>query len=307
MVMQTTIHSFGRGFSITAAFVFVALSLTKTATAKDPAVPPGLDPGGVAVAIFGPGIDYTAKGIADHLARDGEGNPIGFDFIDDDGIPFEPTIQAGDTKMRPGTTLASIVAREAPTARLAVFKLNPEDGEKLGRTTAMAGQSPVRIVLIPWTGDVAKTWEIFSKVAQHFDKLLFVAAAGDEDRDIDLKPNFPAGLNLPNVIVVTATDPDGTRLSGANYGANSVDIAVTGSQVLGLAADDSQKNYAGSAIAAARVSALAARLFASNTNLKGAELKKKILGLAKKGSENKALVREGWIKDPTAVGAPVAK
>ncbi len=281
-----------------AVFFAAMLACACLALAKEPNVPAGLDPGGVAVAIFGPGIDYTAPGIAKRLARDGEGNPIGFDFIDDDGLPFEATIAAGQTKMRPGTTLASIIAREAPKARLAIFKLNPEDGEKIGRTAAMAGQSPVRIVLIPWTGDVAETWVLFEKAAKHFEKLLFVAAAGDEDRDIDKTPNFPANLKLPNLIVVTATEPDGTRTAGANFGSNSVDIAATGSGVMGLAADNTEKLYAGSAIAAARIAAMAARLAETKPELNGAAMKKEILAIAKQSEKSKTIARSGWIKDP---------
>ncbi|MGH1419680.1 MAG: S8 family serine peptidase [Hyphomicrobiaceae bacterium] len=288
-------------FAIAALFAMIALTLSTNVLAKEPSIPPGLDPGGVAVAVFGPGIDYTAKGISDHLARDGEGNPIGFDFVDDDGLPFEPITEFNNTKMRPGTTLASIIVREAPKARLAAFKLNPTEGEKLGRAAAMAGQSPVRIVLIPWTGEVAETWEIFSKAAQHFDKLLFVAAAGDENRDLDAKPNFPANLKLANVIVVTATESDGRATPGANSGAKTVDIAVTGSQVLGLAADNTQKNYAGSAIAAARVAALAARILAANTALKGSQLKQKIIEIAKMASTKNMPVISGWIEDPAKV------
>lgn len=56
---------------------------------EKPRVPPGVDPGGVAIAIIGNGIDYTRPEIAARLARDGEGEIVGWDFVDDDRRPFE--------------------------------------------------------------------------------------------------------------------------------------------------------------------------------------------------------------------------
>ncbi len=274
------------------------------ALAKEPKVPPGLDPGGVAVAIMGPGVDYTAPGFAERFARDGEGNIIGFDFIDGDGLPFEAAQKVGETKLRPGTTLASIIAREAPKARLAFFKLNPEDGNVVGRSAAMAGQSPVRIVLIPWTGDVKETWSLFEKAAKHFENLLFVAAAGDENRDIDKNPSYPAALALSNLVVVTATEANNRRTAGANYGVKSVDVAVTGSGIRGLAADNTEKVYSGSAIAAARIAALATRLAAAYPNLKGADLKALILKMAKPVANGVMFSKAGWIADPETKQLP---
>src|SRR5215467_9057175 len=54
---------------------------------KKPPVPPGRDPGGVAVALIG--IDYTLPAVARRLARDGEGELIGWDLQDQDRKPFD--------------------------------------------------------------------------------------------------------------------------------------------------------------------------------------------------------------------------
>lgn len=56
---------------------------------KKPPVPPGRDPGGVAVALIGTGIDYTLPAVARRLARDGEGELIGWDLQDEDRKPFD--------------------------------------------------------------------------------------------------------------------------------------------------------------------------------------------------------------------------
>jgi hypothetical protein len=76
-----------------AACLALAFAVASAAFAQKPAakprVPPGVDPGGIAIAIIGGGIDYTRPEIAARLARDGEGEIIGWDFIDDDRRPFE--------------------------------------------------------------------------------------------------------------------------------------------------------------------------------------------------------------------------
>ena len=71
-----------------AALLFVFLFNAALAAGTKPPVPAGTDPGGVKIAIIGAGVDYTQPGIAVRLARDGEGEIIGWDFIDDDRRPF---------------------------------------------------------------------------------------------------------------------------------------------------------------------------------------------------------------------------
>ena len=63
----------------------IALSLLalmgSRAIAKDPALEPGRDPGGVGVAILADGFDYTQPDLAKVLARDGEGEAIAWDAM----------------------------------------------------------------------------------------------------------------------------------------------------------------------------------------------------------------------------------
>ena len=73
--------------------IFGAISLlvvfgTAASQASEPKVPAGLDPGGTAIAILGDGIDYTKPVIAKRLARDGEGDLIAWDFVDNDIRPY---------------------------------------------------------------------------------------------------------------------------------------------------------------------------------------------------------------------------
>ncbi len=62
--------------------------------------------------------------------------------------------------------------------------------------------------------------------------IAFVCAAGNEGVDSDTVPSYPAGYDLSNIVAVTASGKDDTLASFSNYGANSVDIAAPGVDIL---------------------------------------------------------------------------
>lgn len=68
--------------------------------------------------------------------------------------------------------------------------------------------------------------------------MLFVASAGNSNKDVDVVPVYPCSYDLPNIICVAATDSsDGlaqfiSSNSGSNYGAASVDLGAPGLDVL---------------------------------------------------------------------------
>ncbi|MBZ0269632.1 S8 family serine peptidase, partial [bacterium] len=65
-------------------------------------------------------------------------------------------------------------------------------------------------------------------------QVLVVCGAGNDARDIDLEPFYPASYSYENVISVTATDnTDWLAESFANYGFHSVDLAAPGVLVWG--------------------------------------------------------------------------
>lgn len=61
---------------------------------------------------------------------------------------------------------------------------------------------------------------------------LMVCAAGNSGDDSDLYPQYPAAYNLPNIISVAASDRDGLLADFSNYGADSVDLAAPGVDIL---------------------------------------------------------------------------
>src|SRR5262245_39161047 len=84
-----------RFVSLLCALAALVLATAGAAQQRKPPLPAGRDPGGVAIAFIGTGIDYTLPLIAQRLARDGEGELIGWDVVDNDNRPFRTSVAAG--------------------------------------------------------------------------------------------------------------------------------------------------------------------------------------------------------------------
>ena len=171
-----------RGIIRPAAWAGIALLILALAgqaagqpTQDKPPVPPGRDPGGVAVAIIGNGIDYTQRLIADNLARDGEGELIGWDFIDNDRRPFKACAQDGASAFCAADFVGVIpMMREA---RVVVMRAGLERPQSLVAAMQAIAQTPARIVLI--ATDTAPPVDFLADAARRFpDLLLFGAVDG---------------------------------------------------------------------------------------------------------------------------------
>ena len=250
-----------------ATFAFAPIALAQT---KKPPLPPGRDPGGVAIALLTTGIDYTLANVARGLARDGEGELIGFDLVDRDNRPFG---DSGRAQTPPhwggeGTTLAINILDPTIGARLVPVRVDPREPASLARAVAFIAQTPARIVAVPMWSPRKEDWQPFRQAAERFPQLLFVIAAGDDGKDLDKDPVYPAAFALPNVLVVTAARPDANAprsahiAPAASWGANTVDAVA-------LAKD--------SAIATAIVAKAAATLLPHSSGLSGGELKLKLI------------------------------
>jgi hypothetical protein len=236
-----------------AAGLCAAAGLARAQTLEPkPPVPPHRDPGGVAIALFGSGIDYTLPAIAARLARDGEGEPIAWDFGDGGRHPFDrerggaSAIAGGDA-----TAIASLILAEG-SARLVPVRIPPGQLELLAQAVGFVAQTPARVVVLPmWSADAA-SWQQFRAAASHFKAVLFIAAAGE---GADPATLYPAALGLDNVLTVTAGS------------------ASAGSAGFGGA----QRTLTGGPLAAAISARTAATLLQREPGLAVADLKRRII------------------------------
>lgn len=251
------------------------------AAATDPPVPAGRDPGGYPVAIVGAGIDYTRDTISQRLARDGEGEIIGYDFIDDDRRPYATGAE---------TDASEILLGEGQAATLVVVRADVLQAQLLARAIGYAAQSPARIIAVFGPAGDARVEAVLAAAAQKFPEHLFLASI-----DADQPPATTVNRErAPNLLIVTNAGADAVPSPPARDEIARADIAIDVSDLR-----QRPTSVTSGQIALARTAALAARLMAVDTLATAADLKNRIVALAEPLPDAKKFVAQrGWIPQP---------
>ena len=272
------------------------LKWTETLQAPWPA---GVDPGGVRVALVDSGLAYDLSLFRDRLARDAEGTPLGYDYWDLDPWPYDGDVSRGPfLPIRHGTAVASILAREAPDAALVPFRYPRPDMSRMADLVARAAKAGARILAMPLGSRKPEDWHAFARALREND-VLAIVSAGNNGRDIDREPVYPAALALENIVTVTSADAFGRLAPGANWGAEAVDVMLPAENLEIVDFRGASGRASGSSYAVPRLAALAARILARDPGLGAIQLKARILTRATPSPfERKGVVLAGWIPDP---------
>lgn len=274
------------------------------AAEDEPPVPPGQDPGGVAVALIDSGINYTLPHLSGRLARDKKGKMLGFDFADNNAIPYDIVPgRTGLVTIHHGTSVAGILVNEAPQVRLVPYRFHPENHDSFASIVEHIAKGPARIASMPLGGYRKKDWLAFQRAAKAHPEILFVVSAGNDGRDIDANPVYPAGFGLANAITVTSTDNFGRLPHESNWGVKNVDISTPGERIATRDHLGAIKQASGSSYAVPRIAALAARLKAANPAWGTQQLKAAIMKHAVPSpAERTPRTAHGWIPNPALAG-----
>lgn len=265
----------------------------------NPPVPVGKDPGGVTVGVIDSGINYTVPPFDKHVARHPDGKIVGKDYWDDDDRPYD--VDTGRSPFFPlhhGSSVASVVIAEAPMARIIPVRYPRPDMSKMSDAIAWLASQKVFIVNLAMGSNSKNEWEAFATAAIRHPQILFLVSAGNNGRDIDKTPVFPAALPLSNTIVITSSEPDGRLARGSNWGVEHVDIMVPGERIEVVDHRGAPGKASGSSFAVPRVTALAVRMLAKNPDWKGPELREAILRRAR-DLRGPRQTKFGWIPDPS--------
>jgi hypothetical protein len=143
-------------------------------------------------------------------------------MVDNDRQPFRVIGQAAFD----GTGLIRETGCH-PALRYVTVRVDPREPKSLSSAVAFIAQTPARIVVVPVWSSRAEHWRLFRQAAESFKDVLFIVAAGDEGRDIDQAPTWPAAFKLANMLVVTSGIGDAERLSiKGNRGPETIDAVV---------------------------------------------------------------------------------
>lgn len=254
----------------------------------------------VAVAVIDTGINYTLPIFTGRLMARPDGRLAGYDFWDEDDRPFDLDTSAGPfVPRRHGTAVSSILLREAPDVVILPYRYPRPDMSRFGDVITHARRHGAKIVNLAMGSNRRSFWKSFEDAARTYPDMLFIISAGNDGRDIDRRPVYPASLPLENILTVTSSDTFGKLAQGSNWGAKHVDVMVPGEQIDVIDHRGAQGVASGSSFAVPRVSALAARLLAKHPTWQAADLKQAITKRARKGFGTAGPpIKHGWIPDP---------
>jgi subtilisin family serine protease len=253
----------------------------------------------VIVAVIDTGVDYTHPDIAANMwMNPGE---IPGNGLDDDGNGYIDDVYGWDFANRNrdpmddhnhGTHCAGTIAAVGDNgtgitgvawqARIMALKFLDAGGsgllsDALG-AIAYAADNGAQVSNSSWGGGGFSQAMVDTIAAAGEQGLLFVAAAGNDSRNNDTSPTYPATYDLPNVISVAATTRNDELAYFSNYGASTVHLGAPGQAILSTIRNNSYALFNGTSMAAPHVSGAAAMVLGKNPLLSIDQLKAILTG-----------------------------
>lgn len=263
----------------------------------------------IVVAIVDTGIDNKHPDIAKNLwinkgetGKDKAGRDKATNKVDDDGNGFVDDVNgwnfvANNNSLTDehghGTHIAGIVGAEggngvgisgvAPKVSLMVLKYYDAKGTEVNNliNTVKAIDYAVKMnanIINYSGGGIAPSADEKAAIERAMRKgILFVAAAGNERSNSDLKKYYPADYGLPNILSVTAIDRFQNVLPSSNYGEQTVDVAAPGNDIISTLPGGQYGYMTGTSQATAFATGVAALVMANNSHLRKADEIRKYL------------------------------
>ena len=253
----------------------------------------------VRVGMIDSGVNYQLPEINRRLARDSDGELVGFDFWDMDALPFDAhPLNAGFFLQRHGTRTASLLLSEAPGVELVPYRYPRPDMSRMQALVEHAAANGVAILGMPLGSNRPEDWNTFARAARAHPEILFISSAGNNGRDVDQRPVYPAALGLDNMLVVTSADDFVQPAERTNWGRLSVDYMIPAELMRALDFSGAEARVSGSSYAVSRLVALAARIRSVNPEWGAGE----IIAELSRGAVASEWVGTGYIADPLAGG-----
>jgi subtilisin family serine protease len=241
--------------------------------------------------IPGNGIDDDANGYVDDVWGANTVSGAG-DAHDDEG---HGTHVAGIIAATANNSIGGVGLAPAAT----IMPVKVLDSRRAGTASGLAAgvryavANGARIINASVNGDGASQVLQEAIAEAHAAGVTVVASAGNNSRDIDVAPSYPASYPEANVLSVTAVDEGGLLPSFANRGPRGVDLAAPGTDILSTARGSGFERRSGTSMAAPFVAGALALLGDARPDLPAAEARAALLGTARAQSGLAGLIGTG--------------
>ena len=262
----------------------------------------------VVVGVVDTGIDYTHPDLADniwvnpgeipgdHIDNDGNGyidDVHGWDFYYNDDDPMDYRSHGTHVAGTIGAVGNNGIGVTGVNWDVSLMALKIADDNPSNNSVSSSAATAalnyvadmrmnfginIRVTSHSWGGGGYST-ALFNAIQANANAdILLVAAAGNDSRNNDTTPQYPASYNLDNIISVASTTRS-DQLSGfSNYGATSVDLGAPGSSVYSTVPGGGYGTKSGTSMATPHVTGVAALAWAFRPDATYQEIKAAILG-----------------------------
>ncbi|MGM0406216.1 MAG: S8 family serine peptidase, partial [Thermoplasmatota archaeon] len=192
----------------------------------------------VVVAVLDTGIDYNHEDLSDNMWED-ENGYHGYNFVNDSHVPIDDHNHGTHVAGTIGAVGNNSVGVVGVNWNVSLMSLKFIDESGRGSISdAIASleyvlerkKEGVNVVATSnsW-GGAGRSKLLSDAISEHRNEdILFIAAAGNGNRNVEERPFYPASFEHTNVISVGATDRGNNRTSFSNYGPNSVHVGAPG-------------------------------------------------------------------------------
>ena len=212
----------------------------------------GSEPASVTVAVIDSGVDVNHPMLDGYVVD-------GWDFVEDDDTVYDSDYPLDSSH---GTHISGLIAKVAEEygadvkiLPLKVFTNGTAYTSDIIEAISYAEAQGADIINCSF-GSTNENPAL--KEAIEGSSTLYIAAAGNNRRNLDAVPSYPASYELDNIISVGSVNADGGFSYFSNYGIDSVDITALGRDVFSALPNGNDGVQTGTSMSAAYVSGAAA-------------------------------------------------
>jgi thermitase len=273
------------------------------------------EPGAI-IAVIDSGVDFAHPDLRPHQWRnpkesDNQRDDDRNGFVDDlYGFDWLGKGEAGSEDSGHGTMVAGLIASQKNSAAaasmqqpLALMSLRVLDSN--GRGDVASAIEAIDYATMMGASIINCSWGMEENSAflrQAIERaatrnVLVVASAGNDSRDIEAAPYYPASYGLSNLLVVASTNSSSDLASWSNRGAAHVHVAAPGDNITSTGRNGGYETLLGTSASAAIASGIAGLIKTERPSLSAERTRELILAGARAVPALKDKVSSGGVID----------